>query len=90
MRDYGLAGGWRARRAQAGYRRGATFSRLRYAGSVWLRRLVMAAYLVIGLLVASDHHYLGEHRLDTVEGIVSALLAVVLWPLVLLDVSLRV
>ena len=90
MRDYGMIGSWRARRAQAGYRRGAAFSRARYMGSLWMRRLLMAAYVVIGLLVASDHRYLGESRLDTIEGIASAALAVLLWPLVLLDVSMRI
>lgn len=88
MREFGMAG-WRARHAQAGYRRGAAFSRVRYGARVWMRRLLMAAYLIAGLLVASDHHYLGSARLDTIEGIASAVLAVLLWPLVLLDVSMR-
>jgi len=54
-----------------------------------MRRLLMAAYLVIGLFVASAHHYLGSGRLDSLEGIVEAVLAIVLWPLVVADVSMR-
>ena len=45
-------------------------------------------YLVIGAIVASDHHYF-EH-LSGVKQIISAVLAVVAWPLVLLHVNLHV
>jgi hypothetical protein len=51
-----------------------------------LRRLIPVIYLVIGLLVASQHSYLSN--LNTVNRVLSAILAVVLWPLVLLGVSL--
>lgn len=80
MRGYGL---------RAGYHRGAAFSRARYAGGLWVRRLLMAVYVLIGLLVAADHNYLRGARLDSLEGILEALLAVVLWPLVLFGVSMR-
>lgn len=45
-------------------------------------------YLLIGAFVAGSHNYF--ERLNALEPIVSALLAVALWPLVLLDVNLRV
>ena len=51
-----------------------------------LVRIAPAIYLLIGVLVAWQHSYLTH--LDTVSRILSALLAVVLWPLVLLGVSL--
>ena len=42
------------------------------------------AWIVVGLIVASTHHFL-EH-LDTLSRILSAVLAVAVWPLVLLHV----
>ena len=45
-------------------------------------------YLVIGFVIASTHHYLGN--LTTAKMLVSALLAIVLWPLVLLGIDLHV
>ena len=45
-------------------------------------------YLVIGVFVAVDHNY--TKHLDNFERVVSAVLAIVLWPLVLLDVNLHV
>jgi hypothetical protein len=50
--------------------------------------LLTILYLVVGAIVASNHHYF-EH-LGTVKAVVSAILAVVLWPLVLLHVNLHV
>ena len=44
--------------------------------------------LVIGAFVAGSHNYF--QNLNTLEAIVSALLAIALWPLVLLNVNLRV
>ena len=49
--------------------------------------LLFVIYIIIGVVVASGHHYF-EH-LDTVKPIVSAVLAVLLWPLVLLGVNLH-
>jgi cell shape-determining protein MreD len=87
MRGYGSTfGGWRARRE---YARGTGFSHARALGRLWMRRLVIAAYLVIGIIIANSHHYLGSQRLDTIHGILEAVLAVVLWPLVLAGVSMR-
>ncbi len=45
-------------------------------------------YLVVGLIVAANDNYL--RRLETVEAVASGLLAIVLWPLVLLGVDLRI
>jgi hypothetical protein len=41
-------------------------------------------WLVVGLLVAANHHFL-DH-LDTVSRVLSAVLAVAVWPLVVLHV----
>ncbi len=46
-------------------------------------------YLVIGIFVASDHNYLNNFA-DSIERFISALLAIFLWPLVLLDVNLHI
>ena len=45
-------------------------------------------YLIIGIDVAARYDYF--ERLDTVRLIVSAVLAVVLWPLVLLGIDLHI
>jgi len=50
--------------------------------------LVGAIYLIVGIVVASNKHYLSD--IDTLREIVSALLAIVLWPLLLLGVDLHV
>ena len=49
--------------------------------------IVGIVYLVIGLIVASDHAFFTH--LNAVLPIVSAVLAVLLWPLVLLGVNLH-
>ena len=45
-------------------------------------------YLAIGVAIAASHHYFTH--LGTVRQILSAILAVVLWPLVLLGISLHI
>ena len=45
-------------------------------------------YLVVGVAIAATHHYF-EH-LSTVKTIVSAVLAVLLWPLLLLGINLHI
>jgi hypothetical protein len=45
-------------------------------------------WLIVGVLLAASHHYL--QHLDTVKQIVSAALAVALWPLLLLGINLHV
>jgi sulfite exporter TauE/SafE len=52
------------------------------------RTLITVAYLIVGLIVAANENYLRE--LDTVRQIISAILAIVLWPLVLLGVDLHI
>jgi hypothetical protein len=44
-------------------------------------------YIVIGVVVASGHQYFAH--LDAVKPIASAVLAVLLWPLVLFGISLH-
>jgi ABC-type anion transport system duplicated permease subunit len=41
-------------------------------------------WIVVGLIIAANHHFL-EH-LDTISRILSAVLAVAVWPLVLIHV----
>ncbi len=53
-----------------------------------LRSGLFILYVVIGLLVANDHNYF--NNLNDLESIVSAILAVFLWPLVVLGVNLRI
>jgi hypothetical protein len=47
--------------------------------------VLFVVYVIIGVIVAAGHHFF-EH-VDAVRPIASAVLAVVLWPLVLLGVS---
>jgi hypothetical protein len=49
--------------------------------------LVSLVYLVVGLVVASNHAFFAS--LNALMPILSAVLAVVLWPLVLLGVDLH-
>jgi hypothetical protein len=51
-------------------------------------RVVLVGYVVVGLLVANSHHYFAH--LSSVKSVGSALLAVLLWPLVLLGISLHI
>ena len=46
-------------------------------------------YLVIGVAVAASSHHYFKH-LDTIRLILSAILAVVLWPLILLGIDLHI
>lgn len=50
--------------------------------------LGLIIWIVVGVLLASNHHYL--ENLDTLTRIVSAVLAVLLWPLLLLGINLHV
>jgi hypothetical protein len=52
-----------------------------------LSAVLFVIYIIIGVVVASGHHYF-EH-LDAVKPIVSAVFAVLLWPLVLFGVNLH-
>jgi hypothetical protein len=50
--------------------------------------LLGIVYLVVGVAVAASHHYF--KNLDTIRLIASAVLAVVLWPLLLLGIDLHI
>ena len=52
------------------------------------RRLLILVYVVIGVIVASTHGYLSN--LNTIRRLASAVLAIVLWPLVLLGIDLHI
>jgi hypothetical protein len=45
-------------------------------------------YLIIGVIVAANRHYFTH--LSALKPIISALLAVLLWPLLLLGISLHI
>jgi hypothetical protein len=45
-------------------------------------------YLVVGVAIAASYDYF--ERLNTIRRILSALLAIVLWPLVLLGIDLHI
>jgi hypothetical protein len=53
-----------------------------------LRRILPIAYLLIGVLVAAQHHDLTN--LSTVGRIVTAVLAILLWPLVVVGLHLTI
>ena len=53
-----------------------------------LRNILLVAYVVVGVVVANSHHYFVH--LSGARPILSAVLAVVLWPLVLLGVNLHI
>jgi len=52
-----------------------------------LGTIIMIVYLIVGVVVAQTHHYL-EH-LKNLKAILALVLAVLLWPLVLLGVDLH-
>lgn len=52
------------------------------------RKLLMIAYLVLGVIVAASKDYLDD--LDTVRRLASAVLAIALWPLLLLGIDLHI
>jgi len=50
--------------------------------------LLGVIYIVVGLIVANGHHYF--RNLETAKRVISAVLAIVLWPLVLLGIDLHI
>lgn len=50
--------------------------------------LILVAYLVVGAFLAATSGYF--QGLGEIENILSAILAILLWPLVLLDVNLNI
>ena len=51
-------------------------------------RLILIVYLVIGVVVAAARDYF--ERLDSVQGLVSLIVAILLWPVVVFDVDVRI
>jgi hypothetical protein len=45
-------------------------------------------WIVVGVVIAASHHYF--NHASAIKPIVSAILAIVLWPLVLLGINLHV
>jgi hypothetical protein len=68
---------------------GIDWIRLRITGGSNMGRpsLLAIVYLVIGVLVAASKNYFAD--IDGVQGLISAALAIALWPLVLLGVDLE-
>jgi hypothetical protein len=52
-----------------------------------IRKLLLVIYIVIGIVIASSHHYFAH--VNGVRSVIAAFLAIVLWPLVLFGVSLH-
>jgi hypothetical protein len=50
--------------------------------------LATVIWLVVGVVIASAHHYFAH--LDTIKLAASAVLAVALWPLLLLGINLHI
>jgi hypothetical protein len=61
---------------------------MRYDDARMRSGLISLVYLVVGAVVASSHHYFTH--VSTLKLLLSALLAVVLWPLLLLGVNLHI
>lgn len=65
---------------------------MRYATATTAPRsnvsLPLVVYLVAGGIVAATHHYWSN--LHTIKAVISALIATVLWPLLLLGVNLHI
>jgi hypothetical protein len=53
-----------------------------------IRKILIAVYFVVGLIVANSHHYF--KHFNAVKPVISAVLAVALWPLVLFGVNLHI
>ena len=53
----------------------------------FLSTLLLAVYLAVGIIVANSHHYFSG--INDVKDFISAVLAVLLWPLVLFKVNLH-
>jgi hypothetical protein len=50
--------------------------------------LLFVVYIAIGAVVAATHHYWSN--LHTIKQIISALLATILWPLILVGINLHI
>ena len=52
------------------------------------RKLLLLAYIAVGVAIAASKDYL--ENLDTVKRVASAVLAIMLWPLLLVGIDLRI
>jgi hypothetical protein len=77
---------WEWLRGGRSRRRGGTMGRFNSRGR--FRNVLVVVYLVIGAIVANSHHYFAH--MNGVRPVASAVLAVVLWPLLLLGVRLHI
>jgi hypothetical protein len=57
-------------------------------GRVLTSKIVLVAYAVVGVLVANSHHYFAH--LSGAKPLLSAVLAVLLWPLLLFGANVRI
>jgi hypothetical protein len=57
-------------------------------GDQAVRVILFVTYMVIGVVLAASHHYFAN--LNAVKPIASAVLAVLLWPVLLFGVSLHI
>jgi hypothetical protein len=55
---------------------------------VGMRGIIPVIYVIIGAVIAQQHHYFAH--LNSLAQVASAALAIVLWPLVLLQVNLHI
>ena len=62
-------------------------SRYRTGSRAGITTLVVAVYLIIGAFVAASHQYFSH--VGGAKGIVSAVLAIILWPLVLFGLHIH-
>ena len=53
-----------------------------------MRSIVSLVYLVVGVVVASSHHYFAHAH--SLKSLASAVLAVVLWPLLYVGINLHI
>ena len=53
-----------------------------------LTTLIVAIYLAVGVILANSHHYF--RGIHDVKDFISAVLAVILWPLILLGIKLHI
>ncbi|MGI9100073.1 MAG: hypothetical protein ACR2H2_16540 [Solirubrobacteraceae bacterium] len=50
--------------------------------------MLALVYAIIGAFVAAAHHYFSH--VGSTKGVVSAILAILIWPLILLGVDIRI
>jgi uncharacterized membrane protein YesL len=51
-------------------------------------RLIALVYVIVGVVLAANRHYLTN--LDSWKRVLSAILAILLWPLLLLGINLHI